>query len=159
MDRLRPLQARADAGLRLHAPARNLRRSLLIGGHPVRLDVAQLGEKEAVIGLAAELAIGDEAQTHPLLKRHRVPNGLILRQPQDGLAHLPEAMLAAQLQKPGRTKKAADMFGAEWRLLQLVVLPWVALACRRLGGAGAIISGSARKTMGAEVERQARAIA
>ena len=28
------------------------------------------------------------------------------------------------------------MFGAEWRLLQLVVLPWVALACRRLGGAG-----------------------
>jgi hypothetical protein len=40
------------------------------------------------------------------------------------------------------------MFGAEWRMLQLVVLPWVALACRRLRGARAIISGSAGKTMG-----------
>jgi hypothetical protein len=86
--------------------------------------------------MAAELAIGDEAQADPLLQRHRLPDRRILRLPQGLIADLPESMLAAQLQQPGGAQKTADMFGAEWRLLQLVVLPWVALACRRLGGAG-----------------------
>src|SRR4051812_23445387 len=113
MDRPGPFHPALDDGDRLRAapgadvaPAR----------HHVGHDVAQPTIEVAVVGAAAEFAVGDDAQSHPLLQLDRVHDGGLFGCGKRIIAKLTIVKAPTRLSEGGRPQQAADMVGTEWRM-------------------------------------------
>src|SRR5882724_7387017 len=115
-----PPHAAHDQRLRLRAA--RIRAGLAIGaGYRSALDnvdgdVAELPVEEAVIGAAAELAIGHEAKSELLLQRDGIANSGILDRGQLGACDLALREGGARVEQGLWAQQAPDMLGAEWRL-------------------------------------------
>ncbi len=79
-------------------------------------DVAKLAIEIAVIGRAAEFAIGREPQAHPLLQAHGVFDRAVLCGGERRLIDLATNKVSAQVEQFLRPQQASDMLGAEWRV-------------------------------------------
>ena len=82
----------------------------------VDADVAELAVEEAVIGAAAEFAVGRELQADALLQRERILDGLVLGRGQRGLVDFAAGEFRALVEQRLRAQQAADVLGAERRL-------------------------------------------
>ena len=72
-------------------------------------------DKPAIPGNPAELAIGNGAQAHRLLHRHRLADGLILGRRHFLIADFPGVKITRGLFELGRAKQTAHMIRPEWR--------------------------------------------
>jgi len=121
INRMAPLHPTADDRQRLCAAAA-FTVAATMGAKGVgaadRVD-AQLTERaieEAVIGAAAEFAVGDEFEPEPLLQADGVANGLFFGGRQRSSVDLAFGETGAFAHQFRRTQQAADVLGTEWRL-------------------------------------------
>ena len=110
VDRARPFQLAVDDRGRLRAAAI---RAFGDAADRVRNDVAKLAVKIAVIGAAAEFAVGRKPQADPLLQRDRVGDGAVFRGGERFVGDFAAFELPAQVEQILRPQQAADMFGAK----------------------------------------------
>jgi hypothetical protein len=115
---MRPLHAAADErhGLRAAPAVTILRPFGLNATDHVDAQIAELGVEEAVIRMAAELAVGDEFEAELLLQADDVADRLVRRLRQFGLIDFAARKARALFHQLRRTQQAADMLGAERRL-------------------------------------------
>jgi hypothetical protein len=112
------LHAAADHGHRLRAAPAGTALCALCLGTADRIDgeLAELAVEEAVVGAAAEFAVGDEFEAELLLERDSAANGSVFRRGQRRLIDLAAGEAGALGHQFRRPQQAADMLGAERRL-------------------------------------------
>ena len=115
VDRPGPLHAAVDERHRLGGALPGCRLGVLAADRIDR-EVAELAVEEAVIGAAAELAVGREFQADAFLQRERVPDRLVLRLGSASRSTSPRANLARVSSSTLRPQQAADMLRPERRL-------------------------------------------
>ena len=109
VDRTFPGDAASDRGDRLRgAPARG------VFGRRFERDVAKLAVEVAVIGGAAEFAVGRKPQADALLQAHGVIDGGIFSRRQRLLIDLAAHKVLPRLKQRRRSQQAADVLGAKW---------------------------------------------
>src|SRR5262249_61241253 len=81
----------------------------------VDAEIAELAVEEAVIGAAAEFAVGRELQPDALLQRQRLLDRGVLGGGERRAAEFAAREPATLVQEGLRTKQAADVFGSERR--------------------------------------------
>ena len=116
VDRLRPAHAAPDHGDRLRGALAGRAALRVRAADGVDADVAELAVEEAVIGAAAEFAVGRELQSDALLQRERVLDGLVFGRGQRGLVDFAAREFRAQIEQRLGAEQAADVLGAERRL-------------------------------------------
>ena len=82
----------------------------------VDAEIAELAIEEAVIGAAAEFAIGRELQPDTLLQRQRLLDRGVLGGSERLAADFAASEPATLVEQGLRTKQAADVFGSERRV-------------------------------------------
>ena len=108
VDRAFPRDAAFDRRHRLRAAS--ARRVL---GRRLERDVAKLAVEIAVIGRAAEFAVGRKPQADALLQAHRVLDGAVFGCRQRRLIDLAAREAPPRIEQCRRPQQAADMLGAK----------------------------------------------
>jgi hypothetical protein len=88
----------------------------LFTANGVDAEIAELAVEEAVIGTAAEFAIGGELQPDTLLQRQRLLDRGVLGGREGLAAEFAASEPVTLVQEGLRTKQAADVFGSERRV-------------------------------------------
>src|SRR5262249_21313617 len=116
IDRLRPADAAVDNRHRLRCALPGRSAASVFSAYGIDADIAKLAIEEAVIGAAAEFAVGRKFQANALLQCQRVLDGRVLGLGEPRPVTLAGSEFGALLEQPLRAQEAADVLGAKWRL-------------------------------------------
>jgi hypothetical protein len=116
VDRMAPAHPAVDHRDRLASALARCAALRVLAADRIDAEVAELAVEEAVIGAAAEFAVGRKLQPNALLQRERVLDGLVFGFGQGRLVNFATREFRPLVEQGLGAQQAADVLGAERRL-------------------------------------------